>query len=169
LHLLATRPGGYAAGDGIVDLAQSPADVVILSAADTDLRLLADACEALGDELPSLRLASLLALRSNGSLDLYFDQVLRHARLVVVALMGGRSYWPYGVERLVEHAREAELELVFVPGDDTPDLELDRLSSVGAADCRRISRYLREGGPENARRLWTVSEQLTGTRLPAAV
>ena len=40
MHLLATRPGGYAAGDGVVDLGQTPADVVILSAADTDLLLL---------------------------------------------------------------------------------------------------------------------------------
>ena len=39
MHVLATRPGGYAAGDGVVDLRQTPADVVILSAADTDLLL----------------------------------------------------------------------------------------------------------------------------------
>ena len=79
MHLLATRPGGYAAGDGVVDLQQTPGEIVILSAADTDLALLADACDALGDGLPSLRLASLLALRSNASVDLYFDAVVRHA------------------------------------------------------------------------------------------
>jgi cobaltochelatase CobN len=153
LHLLATRPGGYAAGDGIVDLAQTPADVVILSAADTDLRLLADACESLPEDYPSLRLASLLALRSNASVDLYFEQVLRGTRLVVVALMGGQSYWPYGVEQLVERARDAEFALILVPGDDSADPELERLSSVAAADAQRVWRYLREGGPENARSL----------------
>jgi len=150
LHILATRPGGYAAGDGIVDLGQTPGDVVILSAADTDLLLLAGACEGLPDDAPSLRLASLLALRSNASVDLYFETVLRHARVVVVALMGGASYWPYGVELLMERAREGGLELVLVPGDDTPDLELDRSSSVPVGDCRRIWRYLRQGGPDNA-------------------
>ncbi|MEO8178747.1 MAG: cobaltochelatase subunit CobN [Deltaproteobacteria bacterium] len=150
MHVLATRPGGYAAGDGVVDLGQTPGEVVILSAADTDLLLLAGACEALPLEYPSLRLASLLALRSNASVDLYFDAVLRHARLVVVALMGGLSYWPYGVDRLVERARDGGLELVFVPGDDTPDPELDRLSTVAVGDCRRLWRYLREGGPDNA-------------------
>jgi cobaltochelatase CobN len=153
LHLLATRPGGYAAGDGIVDLAQTPADVVILSAADTDLRLLADACETLPDDYPTLRLASLLALRSNASVDLYFESVLRGTRLVVVALMGGQSYWPYGVEQLVERARDGEFALVLVPGDDSPDPELERLSSVEAADAQRVWRYLREGGPHNARAL----------------
>ncbi|HKU44620.1 MAG TPA: cobaltochelatase subunit CobN, partial [Polyangiales bacterium] len=156
MHLLATRPGGYAAGDGVVDLGQTPADVVLLSAADTDLALLADACDAAPDGYPSVRLASLLALRSNASVDLYFDAVLAHARLVVVALMGGVSYWPYGVERLIERARETEphpLSLVFVPGDDTPDPELLRASSAAPEDCQRIWRYLREAGPDNARAL----------------
>ncbi|HKO91246.1 MAG TPA: cobaltochelatase subunit CobN, partial [Polyangiaceae bacterium] len=153
MHILATRPGGYAAGEGVVDLGQTPGDVVILSAADTDLLLLAGACEELPAQAPSLRLASLLALRSNASVDLYFDKVLRHARVVVVALMGGVSYWPYGVELLMERAREGGLELLLVPGDDTPDLELDRCSSVPVGDCRRVWRYLREGGPDNARLL----------------
>lgn len=150
MHVLATRPGGYAAGDGVVDLGQTPGDVVILSAADTDLLLLAGGAEALPPHAPSLRLASLLSLRSNASVDLYFDSVLSRARLVVVALIGGASYWPYGVERLVAHARDGQHDLVLVPGDDTPDPELDRLSSVSVAECRRIWRYLREGGPDNA-------------------
>jgi cobaltochelatase CobN len=153
LHVLATRPGGYAAGDGVVDLAQTPADVVILSAADTDLRLLADACETLPDDQPSLRLASLLSLRSNASVDLYVDEVLQHAKVVIVSLIGGAGYWPYGVEQLVERARDGLLQLVLVPGDDTPDPELERLNTVSSADSSRLWRYLREGGPDNARAL----------------
>jgi cobaltochelatase CobN len=153
MHILATRPGGYAAGDGVVDLRQTPAEVVILSAADTDLSLLANAAEALPAGYPSLRLASLLALRSNASVDLYFDSVLCHARVVIVALIGGTSYWTYGVDRLVELARDGVLELVLVPGDDTFDPELERLSSVSPADAHAIWRYLREGGPINARAL----------------
>jgi len=153
VHLLATRPGGYAAGDGVVDLGQTPADVVILSAADTDLLLLASALDAAPVDAPGLRLASLLALRSNASVDLYVETVLRHARLVIVSLIGGVSYWPYGVERLVELAGDGVFELVLVPGDDGEDPELDRSSSVDADDCRRVWRYLREGGPDNARAL----------------
>ena len=89
MHLLATRPGGYSAGDGVVDLAQTPADVVILSAADTDLLLLASALDSAPADAPALRLASLLALRSNASVDLYVETVLRHAKLVIVSLIGG--------------------------------------------------------------------------------
>ncbi|HEY6876993.1 MAG TPA: cobaltochelatase subunit CobN, partial [Polyangiales bacterium] len=153
MHVLATRPGGYAAGDGIVDLAQSPADVVLLSSADTDLKLLADALEQQPPDFPSARLANLLMLRSNASVDLYFDTVLEHAKLVVVALIGGASYWPYGIERLVDRARDGLLELVIVPGDDTADPELTRLSTASERDCFQIYRYLREGGPANAQAL----------------
>jgi cobaltochelatase CobN len=153
MHLLATRPGGYGAGDGVVDLQQTPAEIVVLSAADTDLALLADACDALGDDMPSLRLASLLALRSNASVDLYFDEVVRHARLVVVALMGGVNYWPYGVEQLGQLADERGITLIFVPGDDTFDPALRTLSTASIADCQRVFEYLREGGPYNARAL----------------
>ncbi|HEX5659755.1 MAG TPA: cobaltochelatase subunit CobN [Polyangiales bacterium] len=153
MHVLATRPGGYAAGDGVVDLAQSPADVVILSSADTDLKLLADALELLPASFPSVRLASLLMLRSNASVDLYFDSVLERAKLVVIALIGGTSYWPYGIERLVERARDGLVQLVVVPGDDNLDPELGRISTASEHDCFRVSRYLREGGPANARAL----------------
>jgi cobaltochelatase CobN len=153
VHVLATRPGGYAAGDGVVDLAQTPADVVILSSADTDLKLLADALEQMPAEFPSVRLANLLMLRSNASVDLYFDSVLERAKLVVVALIGGASYWPYGIERLVERARDGLVQLIVVPGDDALDPELGRLSTASERDCFRVFRYLREGGPANARAL----------------
>ena len=91
MHILATRPGGYAAGDGVVDLGQTPGVVVILSAADTDLLLLAGACEARPADSASLRLASLLALRSNASVDLYFDAVLRHAPCPVLLVRLGEA------------------------------------------------------------------------------
>ena len=45
MHLLSTRPGGYVddGGQGVVRVAQTPGDIVILSAADTTLSLLSDA------------------------------------------------------------------------------------------------------------------------------
>ncbi|MET0284330.1 MAG: cobaltochelatase subunit CobN, partial [Polyangiales bacterium] len=170
MHVLATRPGGYAAGDGVVDLAQSPADVVFLSSADTDLKLLADALEQMPPAFPSMRLASLLMLRSNASVDLYFDSVLERAKLVVIALIGGASYWPYGIERLVERARDGLVQLVVVPGDDAVDPELGRLSTASEEDCFRVSRYLREGGPANARALleFLNARFLGGAQLPSA-
>ena len=101
MHLLRTRPGGYAEADGIARIEQTPAPLVILSAADTDLSLLADAAAALPGDYPEVRLANLTHLRQHASVDLYVDDVLRHARVVVGVLLGGISYWQYGVDRLV--------------------------------------------------------------------
>ena len=102
MHLLAAQPGAIFDGTEAVDLGQTPGDIVVLSAADTELSLLARARARIEDEeFPSLRLASLLHLGHNMSVDLYVDTVICHAKLVVVRLLGGRSYWPYGVDEVL--------------------------------------------------------------------
>src|SRR5205814_3587112 len=80
---------------------------------------------------------------------LYMELVVQ-ARLVIARLLGGSAYWPYGVERLAETCRERGIPLALLPGDDKPDLELARLSTLPEQACRRLWRYLAEGGPGNA-------------------
>ena len=58
-----------------VDLGQTPADVVVLSFSDSDLNALASAYAALEAPKPTLRLASLAALRHPYSIDLYCERV----------------------------------------------------------------------------------------------
>ena len=101
MHLLAAQAGTISDGTEAMDLGQSPADVVVLSAADTELAALANALGAWEGAPVSLRLANLLRLGHHMSVDLYIEQVIEHARLVVVRLLGGRSYWPYGIEQIV--------------------------------------------------------------------
>src|SRR5690554_5508438 len=104
MHLFAAKPGGFVDDEGIVDLQQSPAEVVILSAADSSLSALAQAVERLdgagGEGFPSLRLANWMNLVKPAAYDLYEDRVLDEARLVIVSLLGGSGYWRYGFERL---------------------------------------------------------------------
>ncbi len=152
MHLLATEPGIIADGSAAVDLAQTPGDIIVLASADTEIALLAAAQARRRIEnpaAPTLRLAPVLRLGHNFSVDLYMELVAQ-ARLVVARLLGGSAYWPYGVERLVETCRERGIKLALLPGDDKPDAELARLSTVPAAAGRRLWRYLAEGGPGNA-------------------
>jgi len=79
--------------------------------------------------------------------------VLDHAQLVLVSLLGGKSYWPYGIERLQQWAQGRNRHLIIVPGDDSPDPELQALSSCDPQSHFRLWRYLRESGLENARHL----------------
>ena len=165
MHLLAAQAGAISDGSAAVDLGQTPADIVVLSAADSEIACLAAARRRLAErdrDAPSLRLASLLKLGHNYSVDLYADTVLSRARLVVVRLLGGRGYWLYGVERLAALARESGVLLALLPGDDQPDAELAALSTVPAAAAHRLWRYLAEGGAANAQHFLRYAASLIG-------
>ena len=164
MHLLATIPGTIADGSTAVDLAQTPGDIVLLSSADTDLALLAAAQQRRREQdpaAPRLRLAPILRLGHNFSVDLYMETVAQ-ARLVLARLLGGSAYWPYGVERLAETCRAQGIPLALLPGDDKPDPELARLCTLEPQQVRRLWRYLAEGGPANADNLLRYAGSLVG-------
>src|SRR5262245_25268839 len=96
MHLLATQTQVADGGAEAVDLAQTPGDIVFLSAADSELSALARGFDGLDGD-PTLRLANLLQLQHNLSVDLYIEKTLRHARLIVLRLLGGVEYWRYGL------------------------------------------------------------------------
>ncbi len=165
MHLLAAEPGTIADGGAAVDLAQSPGDIVVLASADTDIALLAAAqARRRADDAaaPSVRLAPVMRLAHNFSVDLYMETVAQ-ARLVIARLLGGSGYWPYGVERLVATCRERDIPLALLPGDNQPDPELARLSTVSDAAWRRLWRYLAEGGPANADNFLRYAASLIAT------
>ncbi|EGI76050.1 cobaltochelatase subunit CobN [Hylemonella gracilis] len=158
MHLLSTRPGGHVddGGQGVVRVAQTPGDIVVLSAADTTLALLADAARALPADFPTVRLANLMWLRQPASVDLYVDEVLRHARVVVIDHLGAASDWAYLVERAQEQARARRQWLALFSGDFGEDLQLLLRSTAAHDDCRHLWRCLREGGPDHARSFYAL-------------
>jgi cobaltochelatase CobN len=149
MHLLRTQPGGFVPDDSIADLGQTPAELVILCSGDSSLALLAEAARQLPEDYPSLRLANPMQVQNHASVDLYFDEVLRHAKVILVSLHGGIGYWRYGVERLLELGKRG-VQLIMVPGDDRPDPELSDLSTVPATERDRLWQFLRQGGLANA-------------------
>src|SRR5215470_11099234 len=135
MHLLAATPGVIADGSAAVDLAQSPGDIVLLSSADTEIALLAAAqsrLRARDPTAPRLRLAPILRLGHNFSVDLYMKTVAG-ARLVIARLLGGSAYWPYGVERLVATCREVGIAPALLrAGLYWPDRALPNLDDIAA-------------------------------------
>ncbi len=158
MHLLAAQPGGFTDDEGIIDLQQSPADIVILSAADSSLTALAASAEALPEDFPDIRLANWVQLLKPAAFDLYQDKVLDHAKLVVVSLLGGKNYWPYGFSQLDAWVNASTAHkprrLIVVPGDDIADPELFLLSNVAVEQATQVWRYIREGGPVNLQHLY---------------
>ena len=165
MHLLAAQPGAITDGEEAVDLGQSAADMVFISAADTELALLADARRSLladGHHVPSLRLANLMQLGHNMSVDLYVDDVIAHAKIVVVRILGGAGYWPYGLEQIAETCRANAIKLAVLPGDDQPDSELGSYATLPPDAGYRLWQYGVHGGPANSRNLLLYISSLIG-------
>ena len=149
MHLLAAKPGQIADGSEAIDLGQTPGEIVILSAADSELACLARAYAHLGEPKPSLRLANLLQLSHHLSVDAYVENIVAKARLVVVRLLGGVRYWPYGIEQIAAECRRRNIALACLPGDDQPDPELSDHTTLPPAAAHRLWQYLVQGGLEN--------------------
>ncbi|MCO4785952.1 MAG: cobaltochelatase subunit CobN [Marinomonas atlantica] len=158
MHLLAAKPGGFVDDEGIIDLGQTPADIVVLAAADSLLTALGTAIDAWHHEgAPSVRLANWMQLVKPAAFDLYESSVLdkptqkNRAQVVVLSLLGGQHYWPYGFERLQAWANaKHHRHLIVVPGDDSADPDVMHASSATQETVTRVWRYLREGGQSNA-------------------
>ncbi|MBP1882270.1 cobaltochelatase subunit CobN [Sinorhizobium mexicanum] len=149
MHLLLAQKGTIADGNEAIDLGQSPADILFLSAADTELASIAAAYGRRAGAR-TLRIASLMNLMHPMSVDTYVERTARHAKLIVVRPLGGASYFRYVLEALHAAAIANTFQIAVLPGDDKPDQGLDPFSTVSAEDRERLWAYFTEGGADNA-------------------
>jgi cobaltochelatase CobN len=162
MHLLLRETRTLDDDDIAVDLEQSPADLVFLSFADSDLGALASAWQAERNEHSSLRLANLSRLRHPMSVDLYAERVTAKARVIVVRLLGGLDYWRYGVEQIAALAKRSNIALALLSGDGRPDPRLASLSTVNDAVLARLAAYFDCGGPANMKSALRLMRHLAG-------
>ncbi len=162
MHLLPRDLHNLDDAGAATDLGQTPADIVFLSFSDSELRLLSRLHERDSARLPSLRCAPLAQLKHPYSVDLYLDTVARHAKLIVVRLLGGKDYWAYGVEQLEALARTQKIALAIVPGDTVADMRLARASTLESDALDRIWRFFQDGGPDNFRSFLGYASTLAG-------
>jgi cobaltochelatase CobN len=148
LHLLLAQKGTIADDGEAIDLGQSTGDILFLSAADTELAAIAAAARDWRG--PSLRIASLMALRHPMSVDTYVARTLKGAKLVVVRALGGTGYFQYLLEAFHASAQQSGAHIVCLPGDDKPDPALGAYSNLDDNDRQALLAYLNEGGAENA-------------------
>jgi cobaltochelatase CobN len=148
MHLLSAQAGALQQEGEAIDLGQTPAPIIFASAADSELMMLAAAADRAG--ATDLRLANLLRLSHNLSVDMWLDQTVRHAKLVVIRLLGGPAYWPYGVDELTALTLAGGPKLGILPGDATPDPILQSRSTIDPEAWTRLHSLFTAGGPENA-------------------
>ncbi|RWH70894.1 MAG: cobaltochelatase subunit CobN [Mesorhizobium sp.] len=169
MHILATTSASLDDLAEPIDLRQTPADVVALSFTDSDLAGLAAAWKADAGRLPSMRLAALRDLRHPMSVDLWIDSVARHARVVLVRILGGYDWWRYGCDQLAAMARERGIKLALLPGEShDEDQRLIEASTLPRAELDALLGYFREGGPANMAALVQRLAKLAGAEAAVA-
>lgn len=151
MHILLRERHGFEETAAAEDLGQAPADLVVLSFADSDLSAFASAWRGGRETLPSLRLANLRRLAHPLSVDLYVQNTLSGARGILIRLLGGIDYWRYGVEQVSALAAAKGIALAIVPGDGRSDPRLDAASNLPPSTLRRLKTLCDNGGSDSAR------------------
>ena len=150
MHKIAATPGGWnPQAEGVIFIQQTPAPIVFISAADTDIQTLAAAASKMPAEFPKLRAVNLLQLQQQLTIDTYAEEVLERAEVIILRLLGGRSYWSYGLEILRETVQKTKASLIVMPGEDSPDPDLISHSNVSLSAVNKLWGYFTEGGVQN--------------------
>ncbi|MFK7877679.1 MAG: cobaltochelatase subunit CobN [Paracoccaceae bacterium] len=148
MHVVFRESHGLDETDTPTDLGQTPGDLVVLSLSDSDLGAFAAGWHRGGgaDKLPSLRLANIGALKHPLSVDTYVDQTLTGAKGILIRLIGGVPYWPYGLQQIEAHARAHGIALAVLPADGRQDTRLDEISTLPVSTLRRLQHLCDTGG-----------------------
>src|SRR5258708_6023498 len=162
MHLNLDTSGVIDDGNVAGDLGQDSADIVVLSAADSDLAAFGTAYAKLPAGFPSVRLTNLLALSHPASVDLYVERTLRDAKIVVLRMLGGESYWPHGVESLRSDALRRSALFACIPGETSWNAALADRGTLDPENTHALWRYCLEGGEDNAQLALRYAAYLIG-------
>ncbi|NNE89085.1 MAG: cobaltochelatase subunit CobN, partial [Silicimonas sp.] len=149
MHVIFRESHGLEETETPTDLGQTPADLVVLSFSDSDLTAFAAGwhrAKTNGRTLPTLRLANLSALKHPLSVDTYVEQTLQGAKAILIRLIGGASYWSYGLKQVRALAEANGIALAVLPADGRPDPQLDEISTVPASTRAQLNTLCTAGG-----------------------
>jgi cobaltochelatase CobN len=146
MHVVFRESHGLEGAETPYDPGQDPADLLVLSFSDSDLGAFAAGWQRGRAGLPSLRLQNLVALRHPLSVDTYLERTAAGARGILVRLIGGESYWPYGVASLRDLCRRRGIALAVLPADGREDPGLDAASTLPVSTLRRLAALCDAGG-----------------------
>ena len=150
MHRIASNSGNWDTGKNeVVLIEQNQAPIVFLTAADTDIQSLANSLHLLPDNFQKIRALNILHLKQQVSIDYYSDKVLSKSKVIILRLLGGNSYWNYGLEVVKNIAELNNISLFVLPGDDISDTILMSHSTVPLYQCNKLWNYISEGGQKN--------------------
>ncbi|MGI8866221.1 MAG: cobaltochelatase subunit CobN, partial [Rubrobacteraceae bacterium] len=124
----------------------TPAKLLFLTTADTEILAAAKAAETLPADFPKIRCANPTQLEDPTS---FLEIELSDTRAVIIRLLGGRRAWPEGLEQLRRRCAELHIPLLAFGGEAEPDAELTTLSTAPSGTVLEAFEYLRHGGVRN--------------------
>ncbi len=146
MHVVFRESHGLEETDTPFDVGQDPADLVVMSFSDSDLGAFAAGWHRGKAGLPSVRLVNLVALRHPLSVDTYIEKTLSGAKGVLIRLIGGESYWAYGIASVQDLCRRKGIALAVLPADGREDAALDAASTLPVSTLRRLMALCDAGG-----------------------
>ena len=148
MHRIATEAGKLDLERKLESIRQSPAEIVFVSSADTELAALA---RIWGPKFGTrLRLMNASSLQHPDAAEHYADHVLVHAKIAIFRLHGGKAYFPKLLDELLHiKSHGASVRTLVLAGTDEWDPELATYNDFSEPISRNIFDYFREGGLSN--------------------
>tara|TARA_B100000989_G_scaffold229904_1_gene176767 strand:- start:1416 stop:4700 length:3285 start_codon:yes stop_codon:yes gene_type:complete len=133
-----------------IDLDQTPSDIIFLSFSDSDLNAFVSgwkrAYKHSKGNFPSLRLANLQTLKHPLSVDTYIEKTLSKSKAVIIRLIGGVSYWEYGLNQVKSIAQKKNIALAVLPADGRDDKNLSGYSNIPHSTLKILNDLCDTGG-----------------------
>ena len=152
MHRIATKPGDLDSEKKLESVRQTPADILFISTADTELSGLA---QVWGKRFRkkarlTLRLMQANPLQHPAAAEHYADNVLCKAKLAIFRLHGGYSYFPHMLDEILHiKSHGAKTRILVLPGTDEWDPELMNFNDYAEPLVRQMFSYFHEGGVDN--------------------
>ena len=163
MHRIATKPGDLDSERKLEGVCQTPADILFISTADTELSGLAQVWgKRFGKKAEqTLSLMQAIPLQHPDAAEHYADHVLSEAKLAIFRLHGGYGYFPHLLDEIIHiKSHGAKTRILVLPGTDEWDPELMKFNDYAEPVVRKIFAYFREGGIDNMERAAEAVELL---------
>ena len=159
MHRVATQSGDLDLERKLEAVRQTPAEILFVSTADTELSALA---RVWGPRFGGrLRLMSAGPLQHPAAAEHYADHVLMHSKLAIFRLHGGRGYFQHLLDEIQQiKSHGAKVRVLALPGTDQWDAELLGYGDYAEPLALQLFGYFREGGLANYERAAQAVELL---------
>jgi cobaltochelatase CobN len=159
LHWVGSQNGGLDAERELILTEQTPAEIVFLSAADTDLTAVASQWGPLFGN--RLRLSHAAPLRQPVAADFFVQNVVAGSRLFIARLLGGRSYFPHLLQALSDLGESSPRpRLLLFSATEENDADLSGLNDFELEITSVFFRLFSEGGAANLRSAGAFAQHL---------